>query len=325
MSFAKDELDEYCKKIILEPSIRNRIVILCEGKISGLKNGSGIKEFSEKEQDASFYYNTIPKWWKMETQGQNEPVFCICGNRDNVLYAYDIIKKKHDEAPEKSYLNPEKLFALVDIDFEKKKLPNGAYKNLDDVYNDLYSDGTIDTSKNNTIKAIENKILTTGFLHKESYFFIPELSSFFEREGIELQGKYLYILNDIPNAGDFSIDKAKKRISHHTLSVKLHDKDKEKSIQEFINAWKSDFQDEAKEAVEKNKLAHILLTIAKSKNTWENIKHPKKPEISKTYRDDLSIEFARNFYAKEPIDSLRHIPSLFRALAYFLKNQNKKP
>jgi hypothetical protein len=135
----------------------------------------------------------------------------------------------------------------------------------------------------------------------------------------------LDILNDIINAGDFSIDKAKKRISHHTLSAKLHDKDKEKSIQEFMNVWKNDFQDETKEVVERNKLAHILLTIAKSKNTWERIKHPKISEESKIYRDDLSLEFARSFYAKEPIESLHHIPSLFRALAFFLKNQNKKP
>lgn len=318
MSFTKDELDEYCKKIILEPSIRNRIVILCEGNISGLKNGSGIKEFSENEQDASFYYNTIPKWWKKETQGQTEPVFYICGNRDNVLYAHHIIKEKHKKSPKESYLTPEKLFALVDIDFEKKKLLNGAYENLEEVYNGLYSNGTIDTSKENTIKVIENKILTTGFLHKESYFFIPKLSSFFETDEIDLQEKYLKILNGISDTGDFSIHKAKNRISHHHLSEKLQD-GSDKSTKEFMDAWEKDFKDEAKEDEERNKLIHVLLTIAKSKDTWENIKHPTNPERSKIYRDQLSLEFARSFYAKEPIESLHHIPSLFRALAFFLK------
>ncbi|MDP3837683.1 MAG: hypothetical protein Q8Q54_02045, partial [Methylococcales bacterium] len=174
MSFTDAELYVHCDEIIKDPAIRNRIVILCEGDTKPFKSterAKSIKEVAEETQDSAFYYRAVPEWWK--TTRKLEPSFYVCGTQGNVIKAYFYLKQK--QQLQNSYLNANKLFALLDIDLQKTKLPNDySFKNLEDVYHDLYLNGKVNTNTANS-----HKLWVTGLLHKEAYFLIPEINDVF--------------------------------------------------------------------------------------------------------------------------------------------------
>jgi hypothetical protein len=316
MSFTELELYIHCDEIITDPAIRNRIVILCEGDTKPFKSterAKSIKEVAEETQDSAFYYRAVPEWWK--TTRKLEPSFYVCGTQGNVIKAYFYLKQKHQQQPQNSYLNSNKLFALLDIDLQKTKLPNDySFKNLEEVYNDLYLNGKVnpDTANN-------HKIWVTGLLHKEAYFLIPEIKElfnnhqpepFFYNQPIKFEDIYLAILNTMSNHTDIenNFNKAMKRIAYCGLFNQY------KTIVDFQKAWQNGF-DNSKTEEEKINLFYILLTVAKSKSVWEEIK-PNAVDIDiKNYRDELCFKIAHEFYAKQPRESPHHIPSFFNALS----------
>jgi hypothetical protein len=317
MSFNESELNNHCLEILKDPAIRNRIVVLCEGKTEPFKqttHAPRIKEFSEITQDSAFYYRAIPTWWK-ETR-KREPEFRVCGTQTNVIIAYFKLLENHHQNPKNSYLNPEKLFALVDIDFQKKKLPqNYTFSNLEAIYEDLYSDGKV-----NSATFVNHKIWVTGLAHKEAYFFVPEpelkllfdnypLPPLFNNQPLKLEDIYHAILETMLNHGDIkdNFTRTIKRIAHKEQFKKC------KSIEEFQTAWKIAFANNETMIL----AIYALLTIAKSKPSWEQIKPnatANNIEI-KTYLDDLSLIIAREFYAKQPRDSQHHLTYFFNALS----------
>ena len=312
MSFTSKQLKEHCNRIIKEPSINNKIVVLCEGffKTSDNNEALELKEQAETTQDASFYYQATPKWWRKSRK--SPPEFFPCGSQQNVIEAYFYLKNLHKiTTPIDSYLNTDKLFSLVDIDFKKDSLLKTKKKysdilypfdNLEAIYDDIYLDGMVNKETQD-----KHKLWVTGFLHKEAYFFTPELRDILSEKKIDLDEKYRDILNGIPTT-DFSIDKAKKRIAHHKKFNQC------KSLEDFKDTWLLEVNKNL--ITEKNQLIYALLTVAKSKSIWEKIKPnttAKNKEI-KEYRDNLSLAIASKFYAKEPQDSQHHLPSFFNAL-----------
>ncbi|MDP3840829.1 MAG: hypothetical protein Q8Q54_18085, partial [Methylococcales bacterium] len=83
---------------------------------------------------------------------------------------------------------------------------------------------------------------------------------------------------------------------------------------EFKEAWQNSF-DNSKTEEERINLIYILLTVAKSKSVWEEIKPNVVDKDIKNYRDELCFKIARDFYAKQPRESQHHIPSFFNALS----------
>ena len=315
MSFNESELKNHCLEILKDPAIRNRIVVLCEGKTEPFKqtaHAPRIKEFSENTQDSAFYYRTIPTWWK-ETR-KREPEFRICGTQSNVIKAYFELRTLHDADTKNSYLNPDKLVALVDIDFQKTKIPQGyAFSNLEEVHESLYLNGQV-----NSETVSHHKIWVTGLAHKEAYFFIPLLQSLFDNhpttplfnnQFLKLEAIYQAILEAMSIHGDIkdNFTRIIKRIAYCEEFKQC------KSIEEFQIAWKPVFDNP-----DKTELAiYALLTVAKSKPIWEQLKPnatANNKEI-KTYLDDLSLIIAREFYAKQPRTSQHHLPSFFNALS----------
>lgn len=318
MSFNEEELKNHCAEIIKDPAIRNRIVVLCEGDTTLFKqtiHAPRIKEFSQITQDSAFYHRAIPTWWR--NIRKPEPSFFICGTQANVIKAYIILLETHQKNPENSYLNPDKLFALLDMDLQKLKLPKEySFSNLEAIYENLYFNGQV-----NQELAKNHKIWVTGLIHKEAYFFISCLQDLFDKhqpnpvfkkQPLKLETIYQEILAAMSNDSDIqnNFTRAINRITHHEKFKSC------KSIDEFQVIWKSAFNSDITD-FDKDKLIDALLTVAKSKLIWEKIvpnTAAKNADI-KTYRDDLSLIIAREFYAKQPRDSEHHLPGFFNALS----------
>jgi len=318
MSFTDAELYAHCDEIITDPAIRNRIVVLCEGNTKPFKSterAKSIKEVAEETQDSSFYYRAVPEWWK--TTRKREPSFYVCGSQSNVIKAYFYLKQKHQQQPQNSYLNFNKLFALLDIDLQKTKIPNDyPFKTLEAIYHKLYLNGKVnpDTANN-------HKIWVTGLLHKEAYFLIPEIKELFNNyqpeplfynQLFKLEDAYQVILKTMSSHADIenNFDKAMKRIAYCGLFKHC------KSIEEFQKTWQNSF-DNSKTEEERINLIYILLTVIKSKSVWEEIEPNGGDKDIKNYRDELCFEIARYFYAKQPRtrESPHHLSSFFNALS----------
>lgn len=312
MSFNSKELETHCDEIAKDPAIRNRIVVLCEGDSKPFKptvNALRIKEFAQTIQDSAFYYRAIPDWWR--TIGESEPSFYVCGNQKNVIDAYFYLINKDTKV---SYLNPDKLFALIDIDLPNKKITGDyPFKDLADIYQNLYRDGKVaDTAK-------QHRIWVTGLLHKEAYFLVPELQELlsnyqpapiFNGLPIALETLYQKIAGAIATQQDIleNFPKAKARISHHPV---LADN---ATAADFQKTWLENFSDTSATDTEKDALIYALLTIAKSKPVWEKIKSPLVSADHKNYRNELCLKIGRDFYAQQPRESEHHLPCFFAAI-----------
>jgi hypothetical protein len=108
-----DSLSLHCQNILESRRVLGKIVILCEGDIQSFEEHRSPQSYRQMEKlpDANFYTTCIPKDWT-----QNRPVFFTCGGRGNVLQTYSKLLDLHTSNPSNSYLNPEKLFAIVDCD-----------------------------------------------------------------------------------------------------------------------------------------------------------------------------------------------------------------
>lgn len=87
------------------------------------------------------------------------------------------------------------------------------------------------------------------------------------------------------------------------------------SVNDFQKIWLDGFTNSKATTTEKNALIYALLTIAKSKPIWEDIKLPIETADHKNYRDELYLKIGREFYAKQPRESEQHLPSFFNMLS----------
>ncbi len=316
MSFNQEELEAHCDEIVNEPAIQNRIVVLCEGgkPLKPSATAPSITEFAQTTQDSAFYYRAVPSWWR--TTGKLEPYFYPCGTQTNVISAYFYLKEKHQASqPKESYLKHNNLFALLDIDLQKTKI-SGEYlfKNVEDIYQNLYKNGKVNTTSK------DHSIWVTGLLHKEAYFLIPELhdllsnhqpKAVFDNFPVALTRLYQKIVQSMTEHTDINknFPKAKKRIQHHQLLYHSQ------SVNDFQKIWLDGFTNSKATTTEKNALIYALLTIAKSKPIWEDIKLPIETADHKNYRDELCLKIGREFYAKQPRESEHHLPSFFNMLS----------
>ncbi|MCK4493083.1 MAG: hypothetical protein KAU26_03450 [Methylococcales bacterium] len=328
MSFSNSELETYCDEIILKRAAIDRsCIVLCEGFSDDLKTiiksppATLKNNFSSQFQDASFYQRSLPKWWRKT--GNPEPIFYVCGKQKTVIKAYFYLRNKYQEKNDKR-LDSNKIYALIDIDTQKHTLPKTEkypFCSLEAIYADLYNNGIVNlkTAKN-------HKIWVTGLLHKEAYYLVPELEGLFKSH----QPKAIFNNQDINNlnplyqkiAQSISRDKnfytlikenfplIKERIKYN---LPLYESE---SVDDFQKTWLENFSNPNVTTNEKINLINILLIMAKSKTTWENIKSSNENKSSehKKYRNQLSFKIALEFYAKQPQNSQHHLPSFFNAL-----------
>ncbi len=63
--------------------------------------------------DSNFYNACVPHWWS-----QYRPQFFNCGDRKDVIDTYFALSELHAKDSTNSYLEPNRLFALVDLDIQ---------------------------------------------------------------------------------------------------------------------------------------------------------------------------------------------------------------
>jgi hypothetical protein len=146
MSFTDAELEQHCQYILGERRVKNKIVILCEGGRYEGKERLSPQSYGRMEQlpDANFYNACIPSHWR-----EKRPQFFNCGDRHDMLSTYFKLFELHDREPGSSYLSPELLFALVDIDLHPAKIESEEYgfADTEEIFHDLYLDLKIQLDK----------------------------------------------------------------------------------------------------------------------------------------------------------------------------------
>ncbi|MGK7938932.1 MAG: ornithine acetyltransferase [Crocosphaera sp.] len=313
MSKIETKDPEFCKQILKHRRIRNNLVILCEGERQYL-NIHTPQQISRLDNfpDANFWKQTIPNQWRTK-----KPVFIPCGSRSDILRIYPKLIELHNNDSDKSYLSPDKLFILIDLDIQCQDISNigTEYQTTEELYHAIYENNPIDT---NIID--QSKIIITGWIHKEAYFLEPDLQDYLQQElsytqityknnPLSLDDIYQDMIQDINNDGDINqnIDNVLKRIEKF-LSISVTDKNT------LINQCKKLNQNSTINPQEKRKLIEVILKIVKAKPYWEE-----KITIEDNYlsegqaKDNLMLNIAQ-FYAKscnlsnQSNSNLYHIP-----------------
>ncbi len=213
---AKDP--EFCHKILNRKQIKNNLVILCEGGREYL-NVHTPQQIGRLDNlpDANFWKQTIPMEWRTK-----KPAFIPCGSRSDILRIYPKLIELHNDDTSNSYLSPDKVFILIDLDIQSAYLENICqyYQTTEELYHAIYKNNPLDT---NIID--QCKIIITGWIHKESYFLEPDLQDYLQQElslnqityknhPLSLEAIYQDMIQDINNDPDINenIDNVLKRI-----------------------------------------------------------------------------------------------------------------
>jgi len=315
MSFSQIELEEHCNQILKQRRIKNKIVVLCEGKIQDNQGTKSPQAYKRMEQmpDANFYDACVPLWWKDKPR----PKFFNCGDRKDAIDTYShLIKLPENE----SYLNKEKLFALVDLDIQLHKINDYHFSDTEQIFCNLYQSTQVIEEQ-----ATKHRIWTTGLIHKEAYFIAPEiqevfddplllLSPQFKNNPAQLKDIYLELAQNISNDNDLqnNFKRVIKRIEYcNNLDCS--------QINNLQNTWNNQFNNciNTTNKERYRELVFALLTIRKAKEYWKQIEPnndwTRSPKI---FREQLSLKIGR-FYAEQECDCKNHIPYFFKTLYQF--------
>ena len=309
MSLNPDQLKKHCKAILQSPRIKNKIVVLCEGDIRKTQGRESPQTYKAMEQmpDANFYKACVPTWWR-----QKRPEFFNCGDRKDVLDTYSTLPILHEKDTTNSYLDPERLFAMIDLDLQLQTIDNYIFTDTEAIFRNLYEKSEVKEQN-----AAQHRIWITGLIHKEAYFLTPELQPIFDNccnkpiyqgNSAVLASIYLDMADAICSDLDLqnNLQRAFKRISYCSgLDCT--------GVQAFQASWKDRFQN-AVDETHKNQSIAVLLTIKKAKDYWHQI----KPfgDFSRedwVFREQLSLEIGR-FYSEQSSDVKCHIPFFFKTL-----------
>lgn len=314
MGLQPEQLRQHCEKIICSRRIKNKIVVLCEGEggIWDIEGRPSPQSYGKMEQmpDANFYNACVPRWWS-----QYRPQFFNCGDRKDVLDTYFNLLKLHNEDTSISYLNPEKLFALVDLDIQIQTINDYTFSDTEAIFRHLYKQAKV-----NEENAIQQRIWVTGLIHKEAYFLLPEIQEIFDDfptpiyngSRIVLQNIYISMADAI--VSDFDLQSNLQKVSHRiSYCPKLNCT----GVDKLRDSWKEQFQN-AQDNMRKNELILALLTIKKAKDYWNKIQPPSDWTRSvEVYRDQLLLEIGR-FYSEQSNDARYHISFFLKTLHKFV-------
>jgi len=313
MSLNPEQLKKHCEAILQSRRIKNKIVVLCEGDIRKTQGRESPQAYKAMEQmpDANFYKACVPTWWR-----QKRPEFFNCGDRKDVLGTYFTLLTLHKQDSTNSYLDPDRLFAMIDLDLQPQTIDNYIFTDTEAIFRNLYEKSQV-KEKN----AAKHRIWITGLIHKEAYFLTPELQPIFDNCCNEpiyqgnpavLANIYLDMAEAICNDLDLqnNLQRAFDRISYCSgLDCT--------EVKNFQASWKERFQ-KAVDETHRNQSIAVLLTIKKAKDYWHQIKP--SGDFSRedwVFREQLSLEIGR-FYSQQSSDVKSHIPFFFKTLYEFV-------
>jgi hypothetical protein len=313
MSLSEVELVEHCKHILESSRIKNRLVVLCEGYVKKNFEPLSPQVYKRMEQmpDANFYKNCISRSWR-----EKIPHFFNCGDRKNVIEAHSRLISLHKENPDKSYLNPEKLFAIVDLDIQSCLLSSECVcEDTETLYKDIYRNGRLEVSKLSS-----HQIWVTGLIHKEAYFLMPSLQFIFDSfstklvysgEELKLEKVYLDMVNDLSD--DEDLKNNFQRVLHrveHCLGPELE------GFEGFCSQFKESSLDSNLQT-EYQDYVKALLSIKKAKQYWKSICLESFLGNKNALEDQILLKIGRYFSEDTTNASDFHLPGFFRFLFNF--------
>ena len=320
------EIEEHCHRILRNRRIQNRVVILCEGGTDEKEGRLSPQSFQKNDRspDCNFYQACIPRWWR---NNQKTPFFFNSGDRSKVLDTFFGLLDLHRLSPNLSYLSPNLLFALVDLDIQPKTLQSeDVYKNhsvygsIEKIFEATYSQGKLQDNLN-----MNNHIFITGLVHKEAYFLLLQLQDTFKQEQAQFEGTPLNLADlypkiancikmdeDLRNSQNFT--RIQTRLKHYPY---LNSNTLEDLQQSWLDRYRCCYDDHSD-------LITSLFLICKAKPYWKKLESndSRTPEqfqdqvaigkIAKFYKDRGDrFQPQDNKHGTSPVD---HIPCLFRAI-----------
>ncbi|WP_353930322.1 hypothetical protein WJM97_18835 [Okeanomitos corallinicola TIOX110] len=318
MNSYQEILVKHCNKILTDRRIFNKIVVLCEGQGSILDNKTVVNYGKmERMPDANFYRKCVPRSWS-----QGIPVFFNCKGRTGVIDTYFKLLELNEEDSKNSYLTPDKLFAIVDLDLQSQNIENYLFSNTEEIFSNLYQQGQVNEENVNN-----HRIWVTGLIHKEAYFIIPELQDTFHNhinipmyngQPIVLEDIYITMADAMINSEELKnlLPALSNRISYCT-GLDCSD------LEKLHDSWKAEFEN-AQDENRKNELIRALLMIKKVKNKttqedyWQQIKPPIDwTNSEESFRDELLLQIAQ-FYSEQSNYAKYHIPYFIQFLRQFI-------
>lgn len=303
-----DDFEALANAILSSRRIQDRLVVLCEGDILPMEEGRPLSPqmYGRLEQmpDANFYKACISRDW----QNYKLPQFFNCGGRSQVLQTYRDVLKKHAEAPAgSSYLSPEKLYALVDLDLHVDEMPEDyPFRTTEDVHAALYNDGQIQGDPDP-----RHRIWVTALIHKEAFFVWPKtekawangLAPVFEEAPLELHHLYTAAARELAqNRGVANqIDIVRARLDRFNAGARLDCRDAARLSQSWLAAFGAHITDEDDEM-----LVKALLAVANVKAQWlKIIPDPRQGSTMppERFREQLALSIGRKVIAELPPDA----------------------
>ena len=301
-----DERRALVTAILRTPAIRNRIVVLCEGDrlpVDG-NHAPSPQMYSRLENtpDSSFYQQCVPRRWC----GRRLPRFFNCGGRSDVIHAFEALRKAHRADPAGSYLDPDKLYAIVDVDLQPADMPAGhrhLWPTTEHVHAALYHDGALKPDTD-----ARHRIWVTALVHKEAFFVVPEVSAafeddapFFRGSGLDLRALHVAVAERLVQDLDFDqrLPLVRSRLLRFAAGRQLPCE----SGSALGASWKA-LATQATDH-EYRALVRALLAVAKVKPLWsELVPDPRHgPTIpAESFREGLALKVARFIAELAPDD-----------------------
>lgn len=299
MSLSAEELQHHCQTIINSSKISNKIIILCEGNINGIKGRVHLYRKLEEFPDANFYKACIPTWWT-----EKRPAFVPCGDRKDVIDTYFALQKLG--------INQEKLFAIIDLDLHLHYFDNYLVEDTEQLFYIFYKEGKFQQPENS-----KHSIFITGLIYKEAYFLIPDLQTVFDSYGTpvffndnlaNLENIYQTMAQSLSDDGNLKDSERFQRACNRVKHLNQLDFTTISTLQE---SWLEAFYSVDK--LEKQQLIYALLTIHQVKDYWKALKPKDNDMNEERFKEQLTLAIG-NFYAKLDRHSEHHLPSFFNAL-----------
>lgn len=291
-----EKLQTQVEKILSSPRIRDRLVVLCEGDpfpIDAATSAPSPQMYRrlEKTPDANFYKACIPRDW----HGTRLPQFFTCGGRSDVIRTFEELLAAHNRRPGVSYLNPAKLYAMVDLDIQPNVMPgNYPWQTTEDVHGDLYDDGRLRAAVSD-----EHRIWVTALIHKEAYFvgataeraWAGGVRPFFDGSPLRLGDVYVAAAKGLVSDADVSgnIEIVRARLGRFSAGSILD----ASSCQRLGDSWIA--ASDGVDSDEYDRLVAVLLGIAKIKPLWSRVYPDPSAECmlsSDTFREQLGLMVA---------------------------------
>lgn len=285
---------------------RNRPVVLCEGETVARTDPTHRPSPSRYRRcahlpDASFYKKCVPPTWR-----QHRPEFYNCGGRTQVLATWRGLQALSELEPDKTFIDAERLFALVDLDLHPQPL-EGEWESVEALHAAAYTPPGAASSVGLRRPVDRRHVLwVTALIHKEAFFLSPLVADAIEAsehtfEGLpfDLAAVHRAAAERIDTDGELRarFDAVKGRVAPCAAELGLDLADVDTFARSWLDAARSGSPDCYPALVD------ALFLLTKAKPLWQRI--GPAPDVDWTrgdaaWRDQVELAIAEHISGLAP-------------------------